>query len=52
MDIKKIDFKQKKYVFPLMFLPVALLLGYVVNSFTKEKPKQKEQKDYLNILMA
>jgi conjugative transposon TraM protein len=45
MDIKKIDFKQKKYVFPLMFLPVALLLGYVVNSFTKEKPKQKEQKE-------
>lgn len=45
MDIKKIDFKQKKYVFPLMFLPVALLLGYVVNSFTQEKPKQKEQKE-------
>lgn len=45
MDVKKIDLKQKKYVFPLMFLPVALLLGYVVSSFTKEKPKQKEQKE-------
>ncbi|WP_051230795.1 conjugative transposon protein TraM [Epilithonimonas caeni] len=45
MDIKKIDFKQKKYVFPLMFLPLALLLGYVVSSFTKEKPKPKEHKE-------
>ena len=45
MDIKKIDFKQKKYVYPLMFLPVALLFGYVFNSFSSKKPKEKEQKE-------
>ncbi|SEH29863.1 Bacteroides conjugative transposon TraM protein [Chryseobacterium culicis] len=45
MDIKKIDFKQKKYVMPLLALPFLLLFTYVGTQFVKddkveEKPKE------------
>lgn len=45
MDIKKIDFKQKKYVLPLIALPFLLLFTYVGAQFAKkdkveEKPKE------------
>lgn len=40
--MKKINFKQKKYVLPLLALPFLLLFGYVSVEFTKEdKPKDK-----------
>lgn len=40
--MKKINFKQKKYVLPLLALPFLLLFGYVGAEFTKEdKPKDK-----------
>lgn len=36
MDIKKINFKEKKYVMPLLALPFLLLFVYVGAQFTKE----------------
>jgi len=42
MDIKKINFKEKKYVLPLLALPFVLLFAYVGAQFTKgDKPKEK-----------
>ncbi|WP_144281060.1 conjugative transposon protein TraM [Chryseobacterium echinoideorum] len=45
MDIKKINFKEKKYVLPLLALPFILLFAYVGAQLTtvnkpKEKPKE------------
>ncbi|WP_312076303.1 conjugative transposon protein TraM [Chryseobacterium sp.] len=45
MDIKKINFKEKKYVLPLLALPFVLLFAYVGAQLTtgnksKEKPKE------------
>jgi len=42
MDIKKINFKDKKYVLPLLALPFIFLFAYVGAQFVKEdKPKEK-----------
>ncbi|KUJ54335.1 conjugal transfer protein TraM [Chryseobacterium aquaticum subsp. greenlandense] len=42
MDIKKINFKEKKYVLPLLALPFIFLFAYVGAQFMKEeKPKEK-----------
>lgn len=42
MDIKKINYKEKKYVLPLLALPFVLLFAYVGAQFTKdEMPKEK-----------
>ncbi len=42
MDIKKINFKEKKYVLPLLALPFVFLFTYVGGQFMKdEKPKEK-----------
>src|SRR5690554_6390900 len=43
MDIKKIDFKQKKYVLPLLALPFLLLFVYVGTQFAKKNTPDKEQ---------
>lgn len=43
MNIKKINFKQKKYVLPLLALPFLLLFVYVGAQFTKEAPSEKDQ---------
>lgn len=41
MDIKKINFKERKYVLPLLALPFILLFSYVGAQFVKEeKPKE------------
>ncbi|MDV3547234.1 MULTISPECIES: conjugative transposon protein TraM [Weeksellaceae] len=48
--MKKIDFKQKKYVLPLLALPFLLLFGYVGAEFTKEeKPKDKPKELSLSL---
>lgn len=42
MDIKKINFKEKKYVLPLLALPFVCLVAYVGAQFMKEdKPAEK-----------
>ena len=48
--MKKINFKQKKYVLPLLALPFLLLFGYVGSEFTKEdKPKDKPKELSLSL---
>ncbi|SEM97293.1 Bacteroides conjugative transposon TraM protein [Chryseobacterium taichungense] len=48
--MKKIDFKQKKYVLPLLALPFLLLFGYVGAEFTKEeKPKDKPKELFFSL---
>ncbi len=50
MDIKKIDFKQKKYVLPLLALPFLMLFAYVGAQFTKDdKPKDKPKELSLSL---
>lgn len=45
MNIKKIDFKQKKYVLPLLALPFLLLFVYVGAQFTKEASEKDQNKE-------
>ena len=46
MDIKKLNFKQPKYIFPLILLPVILFLGYQTTKYLgKEKQPQKVTQD-------
>ncbi|MPS63861.1 conjugative transposon protein TraM [Chryseobacterium sp.] len=48
--MKKINFKQKKYVLPLLALPFLLLFGYVGAEFSKEeKPKEKPKELSLSL---
>lgn len=52
MDIKKIDFKQKKYVLPLLALPFLLLFVYVGTQFAKKNTPDKEQPKELSISLG
>lgn len=52
MDIKKIDFKQKKYVLPLLALPFLLLFVYVGAQFTKEEASEKDQPKELSLSLG
>lgn len=46
MDIKKINFKQPKYIFPLILLPVILFLGFQTTKYmTKDKPTAETSQD-------
>lgn len=50
MDIKKINFKEKKYVLPLLALPFIFLFAYVGAQFVKEdKPKDKPKELSLSL---
>ncbi len=50
MDIKKINFKEKKYVLPLLALPFIFLFAYVGAQFVKEdKPKEKPKELSLSL---
>ncbi|WP_027376099.1 conjugative transposon protein TraM [Kaistella palustris] len=42
MDFKKINFKQPKYIFPLILLPVILFLGFQTTKYI-DKEKQPEE---------
>lgn len=48
--MKKINFKQKKYVLPLLALPFLFLFGYIGAEFSKEdKPKDKPKELSLSL---
>lgn len=50
MDIKKINFKEKKYIVPLLALPFIFLFAYVGAQFVKEeKPKEKPKELSLSL---
>lgn len=50
--MKKIDFKQKKYILPLLALPFLLLFVYVGAEFTKKTKQNKEQPKELSISLG
>lgn len=46
MDIKKINFKQPKYIFPLIVLPVIILIGFTTTKyFSKDKSAELKGQD-------
>ena len=47
--MKKLDFKQKKYVLPLLALPFLMLFVYVGAQFTKEDTSEKDQPKELSL---
>ncbi|WP_373709192.1 conjugative transposon protein TraM [Kaistella sp.] len=51
MDIKKINFKQPKYIFPLILLPIILFLGFQTTKFMgkEEQPTEVSQDLSLNL---
>ena len=52
MDIKKINFKEKKYVLPLLALPFLFLFGYVGAQFVKEDNPDKDQPKELSLSLG
>ena len=52
MDIKKINFKEKKYVMPLLALPFLLLFVYVGAQFTKEDTSKKDRPKELSLSLG
>ncbi len=52
MDIKKINFKEKKYVMPLLALPFLLLFVYVGAQFTKEDTSKKDKPKELSLSLG
>ena len=52
MDIKKINFKEKKYVMPLLALPFLLLFVYVGAQFTKEDTSKKNRPKELSLSLG
>lgn len=52
MDIKKINFKEKKYVLPLLALPFLFLFLYVGAQFTKEDTSDKDKPKELSLSLG
>ena len=52
MDIKKINFKEKKYIMPLLALPFLFLFGYVGAQFVKEDTSEKDQPKELSLSLG
>ena len=52
MDIKKINFKDKKYVLPLLALPFLFLFGYVGAQFMKEDASAKDKPKELSLSLG
>ena len=50
--MKKINFKEKKYVLPLLALPFLLLFGYVGAQFVKEDNPDKDQPKELSLSLG
>lgn len=50
--MKKINFKEKKYVLPLLALPFLLLFIYVGAQFTKEDTSKKDQPKELSLSLG
>lgn len=51
-SMKKLNFKQKKYVLPLLALPFLLLFVYVGAQFTKEDTSEKDQYKELSLSLG
>lgn len=51
-QMKKIDFKQRKYVLPLLALPFLMLFVYVGAQFTKEDTSEKDQPKELSLSLG
>lgn len=52
MDIKKINFKEKKYILPLLALPFLFLFGYVGAQFVKEDTSDKDKPKELSLSLG
>ncbi|SDR00349.1 Bacteroides conjugative transposon TraM protein [Chryseobacterium soldanellicola] len=52
MNIKKINFKEKKYVLPLLALPFLFLFGYVGAQFVKEDTSEKDKPKELSLSLG
>ena len=52
MDIKKINFKEKKYVLPLLALPFLFLFGYVGAQLVKEDTSEKDKPKELSLSLG
>lgn len=52
MDIKKINFKEKKYILPLIALPLLILFIYVGTGLTSGSKKGKEQPKELSLSLG
>jgi conjugative transposon TraM protein len=50
--MKKLDFKQRKYILPLLALPFLLLFVYVGAQFTKEDTSEKDQPKELSLSLG
>ncbi|WP_066680698.1 MULTISPECIES: conjugative transposon protein TraM [unclassified Chryseobacterium] len=50
--MKKINFKEKKYVLPLLALPFLFLFGYVGAQFVKEDTSEKDKPKELSISLG
>ena len=44
MDIKKLNFKQPKYIIPLIALPFIIFFGWQASQFMKTGKKMKTQR--------
>jgi len=51
-SMKKINFKDKKYVLPLLALPFLILFGYVGAQFTKEDTSAKDKPKELSLSLG
>ena len=51
-SMKKLNFKQKKYVLPLLALPFLMLFVYVGAQFTKEDTSEKNQPKELSLSLG
>lgn len=49
MDIKKINFKQPKYIFPLILLPIVLFLGFQGTKYLNKDNKTEEKSQDLSL---
>jgi conjugative transposon TraM protein len=52
MDIKKINFKEKKYILPLIALPLLILFIYVGTGLTSGSKKNKDQPKELSLSLG
>lgn len=52
MDIKKINFKEKKYILPLIALPLLILFIYVGAGLTSGSKKSKDQPKELSLSLG
>lgn len=50
--MKKLDFKQRKYILPLLALPFLLLFVYVGAQFTKEDTSEKDKPKELSLSLG